>query len=116
MRCESCRNGDPQCNSWEHCDASSADRMTHHADEAVRHADRLVELLAVGPRFCRCGGLLSTVLGLDEDDGDQAEVLAVAECAVCGRERRTAPMGPAEVRTWVRWRRNLLTQQRKAAS
>lgn len=64
----------------------------------------------------RCGGPLSAAVGLDEDDGDQAAVTAVDECAACGYERPVAPMGPAEVRAWVRWRKSLMQQRKEAAA
>jgi hypothetical protein len=117
--CESCSPPavDCPCTSWacncwcQRARSDTADRMLHHADEALRYADRLVELAAVGPRICRCGGELSTVVGRDEDDGEAAEVLAVDECGVCGHERRGVPMGAAEVRRWVRQRKSLISQR-----
>lgn len=68
--------------------------------------------IAIGrPGGCpRCGGPLSMVVGIDEDDGDRAEVAAAATCG-CGYERLPEPLA---IRPgWASRRKEILARQRE---
>lgn len=83
MRCESCRSGDPVCNSWEPCDRQA---VVIGADTfpLQRTVSSALNPEAGGCR--RCGGPVFLSIGIDEED-ERGVVRAVAECRVCGWSR-----------------------------